>query len=40
MALLEKMKQIYADFSRKADFALIYIEEAHPNERKHFTGNM
>ena len=39
MASLEKFKQIICDFSDKADFVIVYIEEAHAAEKGHFTGS-
>ena len=38
MAKLEKFKQIICDFSDKADFVIVYIEEAHAAEKGHFQG--
>ena len=40
MALLEKFGQMSAKYSHCADFATIYIEEAHPSEKANFSGKL
>jgi len=39
MAALERFSQMVEKFSASADFACVYIAEAHPAEKKHFGGN-
>eukprot|EP00092_Neocalanus_flemingeri_P035535 GFUD01038679.1.p1 GENE.GFUD01038679.1~~GFUD01038679.1.p1 ORF type:complete len:124 (+),score=30.16 GFUD01038679.1:162-533(+) len=39
MASLCKFGALRTKFAGLADFVTIYIEEAHPAERKHFSGN-
>jgi len=39
MAKLEEFSSIRKNFSKLADFVTIYIAEAHPAERGHFTNN-
>ena len=36
---LEEFSSIRKNFSKLADFVTIYIAEAHPAERGHFTNN-
>jgi len=40
MANLENFNALRRKFSGLADFANVYIEEAHPMERPNFTGNI
>jgi len=40
MAVLESFGQMSAKYSHCADFATIYIEEAHPSEKANFSGNI
>jgi len=40
MAEMEKFGQLSAKYSFCADFATVYIEEAHPSERPNFSGNV
>ncbi len=37
--LLDRFTRICDKFSNKADFLLVYIEEAHPDERGHIRDN-
>lgn len=39
MANLRKFSQMVENFADVANFAVVYIEEAHPEERGHFAGN-
>lgn len=36
MAALDKFKQIQRSYSGKVDVSVVYIEETHPDDRKHF----
>jgi len=39
MAALDRFSQLVENYSDIADFACVYIAEAHPAEKKHFGGN-
>jgi len=39
MASLSKFSGIRAKYADLVDFVTVYIEEAHPSEKNHFTGN-
>jgi len=39
MAALERFSQLVENSSATADFVCVYIAEAHPSERNHFSGN-
>lgn len=40
MANLEKFSKMTEDFSKVADFVLVYIAEAHPTDGWHIDGNV
>ena len=40
MSVLEKFGEMSAEYSHCADFATIYIEEAHPSEKANFSGKL
>jgi len=40
MSVLEKFGEMSTEYSHCADFATIYIEEAHPSEKANFSGNI
>lgn len=40
MTTLRKFGAISAEFAAVADFLIVYIEEAHPAETKHFKNNV